>query len=121
MVEDRTTEPRRVAQLLASEFTGLGTGSLADLTVVDARPDASPAPGGTAAYALDYQSRRMGTVWLYPDCVEIALSVDATALPADTSVPVETTGDGVRIRVEDGVAVKRAVDVVRTALRKGTS
>ncbi len=116
MVEDSLTAPRRVAELLASEFTGLETGPLADLAVVDASPDASPPPGGTRAYALDYRDRRFGSVSLYPGHVMVSLSVDATALPEETPLPVEATGEGVRVRVEDGVAVKRAVDVVRAAL-----
>lgn len=118
MVEDSVTEPRRVAKLLASEFTGLETGPLADLTVVDARPDASPAPGGTRAYALEHRNRRLGSVSLSPDHVAVSLLVAPTALPGETSLPVEATEEGVRIRVADGVAVKRVVDVVRAILEQ---
>jgi hypothetical protein len=116
MVEDSITRPRRVAELLASEFTGLEEGPLAGLAVVDARPDASATPGGSEAYALEYRSRRVGAVSLYPGHVAVSLSVEAAALPGETPLPVESTGEGVRVRVEDGVAVKRAVDVVRSAL-----
>jgi hypothetical protein len=116
MVEDRVTEPRRVAELLASEFTGLATGPLADLTVVEARPDVSPTPEGSRAYALEYRGRRLGAVSLYPEFVTVRLSVEAAALPETTPLPAEPTGDGVRVRVEDCVAVKRAVDVVRSVL-----
>ncbi len=116
MVEERTTDPTRVAQLLASELTGLETGPLARLSVRDADPDAEPAPQGTDAYRLAYQGERVGTVSLYPDCVAVALSVDTDAVPENAPVPVESTDGGLRVGVADGVAVKRAVDFVRSML-----
>lgn len=119
MVEDRLTEPTRVAELLASELTGLGTGALADVAVVDADPDASPSPGGTHAYALTLDGRRVGTVSLYPDGVVLALSVEAGTAPEDPPVPVETADGELRMHVEDGVAVKRTVDAVRSTLEDG--
>jgi hypothetical protein len=121
MVEERTTDPTRVAQLLASELTGLETGPLAGVTLENADPDAVPTPGGTGAYEVAHQGARVGTVSLYPDGVVVSLSVDPGAVPEDPAVPVESTGEGLRVRVADGVAVKPAVDVLRRVLSDSPS
>lgn len=51
MVEDRTTDGVRIAQLLASELTG-GGGHLAGVTVTDSDPDAEPTTDGALAYRV---------------------------------------------------------------------
>jgi hypothetical protein len=118
MVEDRTTDANRVAELLASELTGLETGPLADVSVVDADPDATPSPGGTEAYAVECRERRVGEVALLPDGVRVRLTADAGGETAGTAgrVPVEPTDGGSVLHVESGTAVKPAVDVIRAAL-----
>jgi len=118
MVEDRATDPNRVAELLASELTGLETGPLADVSVVDADPNVTPSPGGTGAYAIEYRERRVGEVVLLPDGVRVRLSVDASGVTADAAgrVPVEPTDGGSVLRVGSGAAVKPVVDVIRAAL-----
>lgn len=115
MVEDSITDPTRVAQLLASELTGLETGVLADVTVADADEDAEPAPDGSVAYAIEYDSQRVGTVRLFPDSAVLELSVDVGAVP-DTALPSERVADGTHLSVESGVAVKQAVDALRRTL-----
>lgn len=116
MVVDRVTDSRRIAQLLASELSGLETGPLAAVSVVDADRDASPSPDGTDAYAIEYRGDHVGEVSLYPDRVRLRLAGDAAFDADDPPVPIESTDKGLVVRVESGAAVKRAVDVVRTVL-----
>jgi len=118
MVEDRTTDTARIAGLFASELTGLETGPLADVAVVNADPDATPSPGGTAAYAIEYRESRVGTVALFPDRVRVRLAVDAgeTTGTATGRVPVEPADEGCLLWIETGAAVKPAVDTIRAAL-----
>lgn len=135
MVEDRVTDSTRIAQLLASELTGLETGPFAHVEVIEANPDASPAPGGTEAYAITYRETRVGSVVLFPDHVELRLVGDAGTdsrqdddrpsevgvglqdndeAPVDAGLAIRETDEGPAVRIENGVAVKRAVDVLRT-------
>ena len=103
MVEDAIDDPRRIAQLLASELTGLDTGRLADVAVVDADRDAEPNEEGTTAYRIEYDGDPLGDVVLYPDAAVVEL---APGLPAERSqIPVET-----------GAASKRAVDEIRDVI-----
>jgi hypothetical protein len=115
MVEDRITDPRRIAQLLASELTGLATGPLAAVEVVDADRSAAPAPEGTDAYRIAYRGRPVGRVRLFPDAAVVEL--DGVSLRnSDLALPVERDRDTTRLRVESGAAVKRAVDAIRATL-----
>jgi hypothetical protein len=118
MVEDRVTDGTRIAQLLASELTGLETGPLADVAVVGADPGVAPTPEGVRAYDVSYREERVGEVHIYPDraCVRLCGHLDAPDGDATPPVPVTRTDDGVVLSVESGAAVKRAVDVVRSVL-----
>jgi hypothetical protein len=101
MVEDRITDPTRVAQLLASELTGLSVGPLADVEVVDADRSAAPSPEGTVAYGVAHAEDRVARVVLYPGRVAVAF--------ADAS-------DGTVLTVESASEVKGAVDAIRERL-----
>lgn len=103
MVEDAIDDPRRIAQLLASELTGLQTGRLADVAVVDADRDAEPSDEGTTAYRLEYDGDPLGAVVLYPDEVVVELVEDLAVAQS-------------QITVETGAASKRAVDEIRDVL-----
>lgn len=122
MVEDRITDGKRIAQLLASEVTGLSSPPLDRYEVVDADPDAEPTAGGTFAYALAVDERRVAEVFVRERSARIDLSVDAGVPPeAETltgdGLGVATTDDGrLRVDVEYGAAVKRAVDLLVAAL-----
>jgi len=114
MVEDEVTDGRRIAELLASELTGLAVGPLADLTVVDADRDVEPTAAGAFAYGIAFDGERVGAVQVRP--TEALVSLDGAWPPAD--VP-----DGASLRVEEGAlvvtrgaAVKRAIDAIRAAL-----
>lgn len=105
MVDDRVTDATRVAQLLASELTGLEVGPLETVDVTDADPDAEPSPEGTVAYRVTADGESVGTVLLYPDRVVADLGVEGSA---------RTTDD--ELVVESGAAVKRVVDAIRERL-----
>jgi hypothetical protein len=103
MVDERVTDGKRVAQLLASELTGLETGPLETVDVTDADPGADPSPEGTVAYRVTAGGEAVGAVVMYPDRVV----VDLTGEGSET---------GEELAVESGAAVKRAVDAVREHL-----
>ena len=129
MVEDRITDGKRIAQLLSSELTGRETGPLAAVDVVDADPEAEPAPEGTVAYAVAHRDRRIGEVVLYPEAAALVLTFDPdrvsralrgpdlSVVPDETRLSnVEGTTARVTVRIEAGAAVKRAVDALVAGL-----
>jgi len=126
MVDDVVTDPVRIAELLASELTGLETGALADIEVTDADPDATPSPDGTPAYAITAAGSRLGRVLLSPDEAVVVLdgveaSADALSATVEAverdGLAVEVTDDSVRARITTGAAVKGAVDLLRSLAR----
>lgn len=120
MVEDRVTDGKRIAQLLASELSGLKTGPLAEVAVTDADPDVEPSPDGPVAYAVEYRGSQTGSVSVYPDRARLRLKGDVDAVEEiDAPVPVERTDDGsIALSIESGVAVKRGVDALREVLAR---
>lgn len=138
MVEDRITDGKRIAQLLASELTGLSTGPADRLDVEDADPDAEPSAEGTYAYAISWDGNRVGEVFVHERVARIDLSDGDTAgggPPAGLAVNIGdnevdadvTEAEGIsltmadgspRITVEYAAAVKRAVDVLVELLEK---
>ncbi|MDS0299637.1 hypothetical protein NDI76_12880 [Halogeometricum sp. S1BR25-6] len=118
MVEDRLTDGKRIAQLLASEVTGHER-SLASLSVADSERDAEPTADGAFAYAVDREAERVAEVYIHPDRarVEFLAAPEAVAEAAET--------EGLRVRpkavrpprtlvfVEDGVQVKRLLPALR--------
>jgi hypothetical protein len=121
MVEDRITDGKRIAQLLASEVTGRESGPLATMDVADADPDVAPTADGTFAYGVDRDGERVADVAVQPEraYLELRAGVDAGAEAAASA--------GLRVRpkavepprtlvfVESGAAVKAAVDVLVAA------
>jgi hypothetical protein len=126
VVDERVTDGRRVAQLLASELTGLERGPLDAVAVEDAKPDAEPSAAGTVAFHVAHDDERVGHVEMYPAGIELVLTVSGPAARAaedaardhDLSVAegAESAAEQVRVTVPDGARVKRAVDVVSAAL-----
>jgi len=109
MVEDRITDGKRIAQLLASELTGLDAGPLADVAVVDADSDAKPSESGTFAYRIIVGDAELAELWLFPSAVELTFSV---ALVRGADERGLLTADRT-VRIESGAAVKSAVDLLR--------
>ena len=141
MVEDRVTDPRRVAQLLASELSGRETGRLARVSVVDADEDAEPSPDGTVAYGVAVDGERAGEVVragrnervegddvragevvLYPEAAALVvrdgvLDLDRVVAAArDGDLSVDREDEAATVRVETGASTKRAVDAVVAGL-----
>lgn len=120
MVEDRITDGKRIAQLLASELTGLSTGPVARLGVDDADPDAEPSAEGAFAYDVVRDDRRVGSVFVHDDTARVDLSVgDGEAVGTEAEgtntdgLSLETTDEGhLRVYVEYAAAVKRTVDLL---------
>lgn len=125
MAEDRITDSKRVAQLLASELSGLSTGSLAEVSVVDADTDATPSADGPVAYAVSHETDRVATARLYPEHVSLEVepvaagshSTETDELPGGERVGI-TRGEteGLTIALEDGASVKAGVDLLRYLL-----
>ena len=113
MVEDRITDGKRVAQLLASELTGLETPPLDRVGVVDATPEVEPTADGTAAYGVAIDGDRSGTVTVFPDGATLSVdgSLPEAFEPAD-GIDVERGDEGVVVRIEHAAAVKGAVDAL---------
>jgi hypothetical protein len=111
MVEDTVTDGKRIAQLLASELTGLETGTLATVAVVDADEEATPSDSGTFAYRVAGEEAEIAEVSLFPERVEVRFAVDPERVPAaaerDLFVEART------LALASGAAVKPAVDVIR--------
>jgi hypothetical protein len=119
MVEGSISDPTRVAQLLASELTGLSTSPLDRVGVVDADESAEPTPEGTVAYAIAVDDATVGRVLLYPDTVTVAFEDLSLPDVRDDRLSVERGEGETRLSLSSGVAVKRAVDVLRDALDGG--
>jgi len=121
MVEERLTDGRRIAQLLASEVTGHGD-ALAGLSVADADPDVDPTPDGTFAYGIDRDGSRVASVFVQPDRIRVEFGC-AVGAAADTA-----REEGLRVRpkavdpprtlvfVADGAQVKRLLAVLRAVV-----
>jgi hypothetical protein len=116
MVKDTVSDPTRVAQLLASELTGLETAPLDRVGVADADDSAKPAPDGTLAYRIAVDGTPVARVELFPGTVTIVF--ESLSMPAvnDDRLTADRTGKETTLSLSSGVAVKRAVDVVRDTL-----
>ncbi len=126
MVEDRITDGRRIAQLLASELEGREDGELARVSVVDADRDVDPTEDGARAYDVSRDGDRLARVFVHPDRVRLELGFEPrTALEAAADVdlrarPKATTPPRTLVFVENGAAVKRATDVLEAVSRELT-
>ncbi|GAA0227861.1 hypothetical protein ACFFQF_12050 [Haladaptatus pallidirubidus] len=122
MVEDRTTDGVRIAQLLSSELDGREDPPLDSLAVVNANRDAEPTEDGTLAYEVERNGERVASVFVHPDRIRMELtdgieSAERTAREADLLVrPKAVEPPRVLIFVEQGAHVKRAVDALIAGL-----
>jgi hypothetical protein len=117
MVEDTVDNGKRIAQLLASECSGLELGALADVTVADASPDANPSGDGTRAYRLAYRAETVAVVSMFPDHARLSWVHDVAA-PASHAQSDQLTVSGNDIAIHSGAGVKPAVDAVRSVLEQ---
>jgi hypothetical protein len=128
MVEERTTDGRRIAELLASELDGREDGVLDVVSVVNADRDVEPAENGARAYdvVVDDHGEPLARAFVHPDRIHLefdrgqdaaadsASEVDLRARPKAT-VPPKTL-----VFVESGAEVKRATDVIQAVVRAST-
>ncbi|RQH00485.1 hypothetical protein [Natrarchaeobius oligotrophus] len=126
MVEERITDGRRIAQLLASELEGRDDGGLESVAVTDADPDVEATADGARAYDVtraDDEDERVARVFVHEDRarLEFAIEPDAAAeAAADVDLrvrPKASEPPRTLVFVESGAAVKRATDVVQAVLR----
>ncbi|WP_134670103.1 hypothetical protein [Halorussus marinus] len=127
MVEERTTDGKRIAQLLASEVDGREDSGLSALDVADADPDAEGSADGELAYRIvshaGDETVAFAAVYAHEDRtrVEFQAGVDAAAeAAADAGLrvrPKAVRPPRTVVFVEDGAAVKRATDAVVAALQ----
>ncbi|MFW6435046.1 MAG: hypothetical protein ACOCY1_01565 [Halovenus sp.] len=111
MVTDSITDGKRIAQLLASEITGLQTGGLSAVSVADADPDAMPSDTGTLAYRVLEDETELASVYLYPSYIELQFGVPRPTEQTAGGEPVEA--DNETVQVTTGADVKGAVDLIR--------
>lgn len=120
MVEGRVTDGRRIAELLASELTGLAVGPLVEVDVVDADPDATPSVEGMLAYRIAYSGTRVGSVTVFPEYAQVELKEGASEVTEvgqwESLTAVETAGEGLQLCIESGRAVKAGVDAIERAV-----
>lgn len=118
MVDDRLTDGRRIAKLLASELDGLGD-ELETVAITDADREVTPTPEGAYAYRVTIrgEDRDLADVFVQPDRARVEFT-ETPAIAAERA-----RAEGLRVRpkasrpprtlvfVEDGAEVKRAVVV----------
>lgn len=115
MVENTITDGKRIAQLLASELTGLETGVLERVSVTDADSEAMPSDSGTLAYRIAVDESELATVLLYPEYIELEFETEPPA--SETATDLRTEDPSV-VTVTSGAEVKGAVDLLRETARR---
>lgn len=120
MVEDRITDGRRIAQLLASELTGLERGPLGDVSVVDADRDVEPTADGAFAFGIEIDGRSLGEVYVTPDTARLTLAERRTVETDREDVTVEESsadsGEQTVVVAHSGAAAKVLADVLADGL-----
>jgi len=131
MVEDRTTDGKRIAQLLSSEVSSREDSGLDALEIVNADADVEPSADGELAYEIareggetdDATDAVLAEVYVHEDRarVEFRERADAAAEAAESG-DLRVRPKAVRpprtiVFVEDGAEVKRATDVFVAVLQ----
>ncbi|WP_435175926.1 hypothetical protein [Halorussus sp. AFM4] len=128
MVEERTTDGKRIAQLLSSEVSGREDSGLDALDVVNADPDVEPSADGELAYEIGRtdgdadDTEILAAVYVQDDRarIEFREAVDAAAEAAEEADlrvrPKAVRPPQTLVFVEDGAEVKRATDVLVAVL-----
>lgn len=121
VVDERVSDGRRIAELLASEIDGRADGALEWLSVTDADRSVEPSPDGTRAYEISTGSTVIGHVYIHPSRARLELTSGQAAardVVGSTELEWRTTEGAtpkVLIFLPDGVAVKRVLPVLRAA------
>lgn len=122
MVEDRITDGRRIAQLLASEIRGRERGPLGRLAVVDVR-DVEGDSFGEFAFGVDAHADpgnlRVADVYVHDDRARVEFreapdaAADAGRAAGLRTRPKAVTPPRTVVFLADGVAAKRVLPVFR--------
>ncbi|NKE35531.1 hypothetical protein GWG54_06815 [Natronococcus sp. JC468] len=118
MVEDRITDGRRIAELLASELDGREDGPLETVAVVDADRGVEPSTDGERAYDIVAADEPLARAFVHPDRVRLEfergreLAAEAAGDRGLRVRPTATAPPKTLVFVESGAAVKRASDAV---------
>lgn len=125
MVEDRITDGRRIAQLLASEVRGRERGPLGRLVVADVR-DVEGNSFGEFAFGVDAHAdssaRRVADVYVHDDRARVEFreapdaAADAGRKAGLRTRPKATHPPRTVVFLEDGVAAKRILPVFRAVV-----
>lgn len=123
MVEKRTTDGKRIAQLLSSEVASREDSGLDALEVVNADADVEPSAEGELAYEIARDDSILAEVYVHEDRVRVEFRERAdTVAEAAESAGLRVRPKAVRpprtiVFVEDGAEVKGATDVFVAALQ----
>lgn len=119
MVEERITDGRRIAQLLASEVEGRTDGGLGTLSVVDADRDVEATPGGARAYDVASGDATLARVFVHDDRARLEFLRGGEAARSDVEaagdLAVDEHGEKTVLSVSSGAAVKRAARALSVA------
>lgn len=125
MVDERITDGRRIAQLLASEVRGRERGPIGRLAVVDVR-DVEGNSFGEFAFGVDAHvdsgARRVADVYVHDDRARVEFrEVPDVAAAAGRGSGLRTRPKAVTpprtvVFLEDGVAAKRVLPVFRASV-----
>ena len=115
MVDEKITDGKRIAQLLASELNGLESGVLNSVSVVDAEPDAAPDESGSEAYRIVYGESPVAVVSMFPTETRVTFRI-AVPWPEERRRPETVAESGTALVISSGAEVKRAVDAIRPVL-----
>ena len=124
MADERVTNGKRIAQLLASEVTGRTDGPLGRLAVTNADPDVEPSVDGALAYEIERDGEPFATVSVQSDraridlCTGIEAAVEVAECEGLRIRPKAVEPPQVLLFVESGAAVKRAVAVLVAAVEE---
>ncbi|WP_440764674.1 hypothetical protein [Natronorubrum sp. DTA7] len=123
MVEERITDGRRIAELLASELDGREDGTLESTRVTNADQDVEPTADGARAYDVEFSDERIARLFVHEDRARLEFEAGQD-VAAETAAELElrvrpkaTEPPRTLVFVENGAAVKRATDVVQTVSR----
>lgn len=135
MVDERITDGRRIAQLLASEIDGREDGELDRLEITNADRDVEPTADGAHAYDVTLTlipdqpraDERIARVFVHEAFARLAFETgsDAARTAAeDLDLRVDQDETAVQplavVFVDTGAAVKRATTVVERVVRSVT-
>ena len=121
MVEDSLNDGKRVAELLASEVSGHENDPYGRMAVTNADPDVEPTADGAHAYDVELDGDTLAEVFVQPERarLEVRAGLDAAPDAAEDgglrARPVDGVSPRLVVFVEDGVDVKRALDVLGAA------